>query len=90
MEMVRQIASLVLVFSLLGFVLWKVKALRPGLRKSGRALQSIERLTLSPQHTLHLLRVNGRDLLLATHPHGCTALDLPEASETVKVLGAGA
>jgi len=82
----RQVFSIALVFSLLGFTLWKLR--RPGgpigslwqkalSRKpaaSSRRLEAVERLALTPQHALHLVRVQGREILVATHPKGCTIM----------------
>jgi len=77
----RQVFSVLLVFSLLGLALWKLR--RRGSpagwlwRKSAggaRALETVERLALTPQHALHLVRVHGRELVVATHPQGCTLL----------------
>jgi flagellar biogenesis protein FliO len=75
----RQVLSVLLVFSLLGAVLW---ALRRGgrisfsgfARKQGhtRSMIAVERLALTPQHSLHMVRVNGREFVVATHPQGCT------------------
>jgi flagellar biogenesis protein FliO len=53
-------------------------------RQAGRQMQAIERLPLTPQHSLHLVSVNGRTLLLAVFPNGCTVLDgvaLPVSAE---------
>jgi flagellar biogenesis protein FliO len=33
---------------------------------------AVERLSLTPQHSLHMVRVNGREFVVATHPQGCT------------------
>jgi flagellar biogenesis protein FliO len=41
----------------------------------GRQLQSIERLPLTSQHSLHLIRVYGRIVLIAVSPGGCSVLD---------------
>jgi flagellar biogenesis protein FliO len=40
-----------------------------------RRLQSIERLPLTAQHSLHLVRVAGRLVLIAVSPGGCSVLD---------------
>lgn len=40
-----------------------------------RQMQTLERLTLTPQHSLHLVRVGGRVLLVAVSPGGCTVVD---------------
>lgn len=78
----RQVLSVLLVFFLLGLALWKVRrpgaALRPPWRNrhaGQRSLESIEKLALTPQHVLHVVRVHGREVVLATHPQGCTVLN---------------
>jgi len=38
-------------------------------------MQAIERLSLTPQHSLHLVSVSGRVLLIAVSPGGCSLLD---------------
>jgi flagellar biogenesis protein FliO len=40
-----------------------------------RRLQSIERLPLTAHHSLHLVRVAGRVVLIAVSPGGCSVLD---------------
>ena len=40
-----------------------------------RRLQSIERLPLTAQHSLHLVKVAGRLVLIAVSPGGCSVLD---------------
>jgi flagellar biogenesis protein FliO len=44
---------------------------RPG---RGRSLASLERQALTPQHSLHLVRIHGREVVVATYPHGCAVL----------------
>ncbi|MGA3188946.1 MAG: flagellar biosynthetic protein FliO [Bryobacteraceae bacterium] len=97
MDVLRQVFSVLLVFSLLGAVLWglrrggKVSFRRvfAGTRSQGhtRSMVALERLSLTPQHTLHMLRVNGREVLIATHPQGCTVIS-GEAAE--RAMGAEA
>jgi flagellar biogenesis protein FliO len=91
----RQVFSILLVFSLLGLALWKLR--RPGSpfrspwRKQGtsaRALETVERLALTPQHMLHLVRVQGREVVVATHPQGCTWLGDSALSDSTKAAGA--
>lgn len=48
---------------------------RVGVGADGRQLQSIERLPLTSQHSLHLIRVYGRIVLIAVSPGGCSVLD---------------
>lgn len=79
----RQLLSILLVFGLLGFALWKLRRggtpmfFRAPWRRNAsgsRAMESLERLPLTPQHSLHLIRVQGREIVIATHPQGCTVL----------------
>ena len=46
---------------------------RTGGRK--RALEAVERLPLGPQHSLHLVKLAGRGLLVGTSPAGCVVLE---------------
>ncbi len=79
MELMQQAAAIVLVFGLLGLSIWALR--RRGLipavraRRATRSLELIERLALSPRHTLHLVRVADRVLLIGVHPEGCTLLE---------------
>jgi flagellar biogenesis protein FliO len=70
-----------LVFALLGAALWTLRrggrlripgGMRPAGR--GRTLESVERLALTPQHSLHLVKIGGRELVVATYPQGCALL----------------
>jgi hypothetical protein len=82
MDAVREGFSVLAVFGLLGTVLWTMRrGTVTGLRTAltGRlarpkSIQTVERTALTPQHSLHLVRINGRELLVATHPHGCAVL----------------
>ena len=40
-----------------------------------RSLEVIDRLVLTPQHSVHLVRAHDRVLLIATHPHGVEFAD---------------
>ncbi len=79
----RQFFSIVLVFALLGGALWIMRrvasgriSLSPRQLSPGRSksLVSVERLALTPHHSLHLIRIHGRDVVVATHPQGCGIL----------------
>jgi hypothetical protein len=88
MDVLRQVFSVLLVFSLLGAALWALRrsgrisfqgfTLRSLARKralgNSRSIVEVERLALTPQHTLHLVRINGREILVATHPQGCSVV----------------
>jgi|SRR5665213_1267551 len=75
MEALRQISAIVLVFGLLGLGVWALRR-RSGPLRFGpsKSLASVERLSLTPQHAVHLIHIAGRELLIATHPNGLTLL----------------
>jgi flagellar biogenesis protein FliO len=82
MESVQQILAVLFVLGLLGgTLLWLrsrglVRFAGVGVKRSGgRRMQSLERLPLTPQHSLHLVSVSGRVLLIAVSPGACTVLD---------------
>jgi flagellar biosynthetic protein FliO len=84
MELAEQISMVLLVFAILGGTVWFLKkrgmaSLSLPLRKSGRTrqLEVLERVTLTPQHALHLVRVADKVLLIGTAPTACTLLDTP-------------
>jgi len=52
-----------------------VRLLRPRLRRASRRLESMERLALSPHHTLHLVRVDDRAILMAQSPSGLVLVE---------------
>ena len=81
MESVQQILAVLFVLGLLGGTLVWLRSkgmvtFTGGARRSAtRKMQSIERLPLTAQHSLHLVSVQGRVLLIAVSPGGCTVLD---------------
>jgi flagellar biogenesis protein FliO len=48
------------------------------IRRPERKLQVIEKLQLTPQHSLCLVRMEGRTLLISTAPSSCRLLELEE------------
>lgn len=81
MEAIQQVLSVVAVLALLGGALWWLRrqglaqfAVRGGGSKA-RSMKVIERLALTPQHSLYLVRVAGRTMLIAASPGGCSILD---------------
>ncbi len=81
MELAQQVAAIALVFGLMAAALWALR--RRGLvsagwtakrASAGQRMSIIDRLPLTPQHTLHLLELDGRTYLIATHAGGCTLL----------------
>jgi flagellar biogenesis protein FliO len=81
MEVIQQTLVVVFVLGLLGALLYWLRA--QGIarfngkigRGGPRRMQTIERLALGPQHSLHLVNVSGRVLLIAVSPSGCSVLD---------------
>jgi flagellar biogenesis protein FliO len=82
MESVQQILVVSLVLALLGGTLYWLRSrglahfslLKAGGAKA-RRMQTIDRLSLTPQHSLHLVRVSNQVLLLAASPGGCSVID---------------
>ena len=82
MDVIRQSLALTLVFLLLWVALWFLRKKRGILFTPGRTnkglLETRGKLALSAQHTVHVVRIGDRDLVLAVHPSGITLLcDLP-------------
>lgn len=80
MEAIRQGLAALFVFGLLAACVWRLRRGAPGLRLHGgrrrnrRRMEAIERLALTPQHSLHLVRIGDKGFLVAAHPGGCTLL----------------
>jgi len=88
MQLTEQIAMVLAVFALLGALLWFAKRrgmatfpIGSGRRGGARRLEVLERLPLTAQHALHLVRVADRTVLIATAPSSCTLLNDPVALE---------
>jgi flagellar biogenesis protein FliO len=81
MEAIQQTLVVVFVLGLLGATLYWLRGQGiarfngKGVVRGARRMQTIERLPLSPQHSLHLVKVGGRTLLIAVSPGGCSLLD---------------
>jgi flagellar biogenesis protein FliO len=79
------LASILVVLGLLAGVLWWLRRLGiavPGAglaRGRGARLESLGKLTLGPQHNLHLVRVDGSVVLVACSPAGCALISHGEA-----------
>jgi hypothetical protein len=90
MEAMGQITSVAGVLTLLLAVLWWLR--RRGYaqvmafghfsaRQSRRRMERLEKLILSPQHTLHLIRLGDTAMLIAASPAGCCLIQaLPSAA----------
>jgi flagellar biogenesis protein FliO len=94
MDTLRQAGGAVAVLALLLLCLWWLR--RKGLAtpvwrgpgRVGRQLESIERLPLTPNHSLHLVRWGAHDLLIASSPAGCVVLQRGGAAASNQERGA--
>ena len=82
MQEIQQALSVFLVLALLGGTLWWLRrrgfatfAIKgPGAGRV-RSMKVIERMNLTPQHSLHLVRVGDRTVLIAASPAGCSIVE---------------
>jgi hypothetical protein len=80
MELIAQLAAVGAVLAGLAAFSWWMR--KRGFATNGlghtrraRRLESMERLALSPQHTLHLVKLGRRALIVASSAAGCTLLE---------------
>lgn len=94
MDIVQQSLAIVFVFGLLWTALWFVRKKGwTGMMRRTRTmpglLESRGKLVLSPRHSVHLIRIGDRNLILALHPDGVTFLgDVSPANCETKELAA--
>lgn len=80
MEVAQQLTAVVFVLALLGLALRTLRrgtgplAVLHGRRGQHESLQSVSRVALTPQHSLHVIRNGTEEWILATHPQGCTVI----------------
>jgi flagellar biogenesis protein FliO len=81
MELIPQFFAILLVLALLGAAMWLLRRKNllqfslPGKAAGLQRLQTVERLHLTPQHAVFLLRVGDRAVLISSHAAGCTLLE---------------
>lgn len=81
MEGIQQILGVIAVFGLLAATLWWLRrrgmAQIPGLsrRRKLSILQIVDRVPLAATHSLHLVRMADRAILLTVSPTGCQVLE---------------
>jgi flagellar biogenesis protein FliO len=94
MDIVRQALGLLLVFSLLWAALRFVRKKGwIGLRRSSAVpglLESRGKLTLTARHSVHLVRIGERNMVLALHPDGITFLGDAVARDDFEYKGRSA
>ena len=74
-ELATQSLTALAVLGLLAALLWWLRArgmAHPVRRRASRRLEVLERLPLSAQHSLHLVKAEGRLLLVGISPAGCS------------------
>jgi flagellar biosynthetic protein FliO len=81
MDLIEQLGPVAGVLVLLAATLWWLR--RRGCaagspRRSRRRLESLERLPLGPHHSVHLVRLGGKVMVVACSPGGCTLLPLED------------
>lgn len=74
----REVLAVCGVLLMLGAAAAWLRRRRPA--GGARRLAAVERLPLSPHHTLFLVRVAGRGLLIGVSPAGCAVLEAGEWS----------
>lgn len=79
MDLVLQLAAVALVVGLTAGASWLIRR-NQGVSafRSGRELVSQDRLQLTPQHSVHLIRFRDREILLVSHSQGCSVIEVPE------------
>lgn len=89
METVRPLLAITFVLALLGSALWALRRgagplriLRSG-KQPERGFKVVERIVLTPQHSLHVVRAGAEEWILATHPQGCNVIQKSGSAETV-------
>lgn len=86
MEMFQQLFAVAGVLGALCIVIWALKrkgwanvsVRRP--RQTERRLEVIDRLALTPHHSVHLIRLADRVLLIGLSPSGCNLLETSPAA----------
>jgi len=89
MDMITQTGAVAAVLGLLGLTLWWLRhrglaTLFVSPKGFQRRMEVVERLTLGPQHSLHLVRLGDTMLLMAAFPGGCRLIE-----RRVPAAGAG-
>lgn len=60
-----------------------------GWRNRDRRLQLVERLALTPQHSLHLVSIGDQMVIFATSPAGCVRVDQAPWPQSVSPESSG-
>jgi flagellar biogenesis protein FliO len=82
MDLARQLLAVLFVLGLLAAALWWLRK-KGGVRLPGgagrggrqRHVVLVEKMSITPQHALHLIRIADRALLVGTGPSGCGLIE---------------
>jgi len=87
MELLRLIASLVLVFGLLGGLLWALKKMQARLQgpSADRKMAVLESLSLAPRQKIALIQIGTQQLVVGITPTAITPLMTVAADGAVQV-----
>ena len=84
LQLIRQVAGVAATMLFLAAAVWWLRRRGlvriPSARRAARRLEAVERLPLGPQHTLCLVRIGGRGVLVGLSPSGCHVLETGEWS----------
>jgi len=87
MEMFQQLVIVLAVLGLLCGALWALKRKgwartgTRGMRADGQPrIEVLDRVPLTPNHSLHLVRLADRTLLIGLSPNGCNLLESSAAT----------
>ncbi|MGD1094783.1 MAG: flagellar biosynthetic protein FliO [Bryobacteraceae bacterium] len=87
MEMFQQLVIVAVILAVLCGGLWVLKrkgwaqtTMRRSRADGQPRLEVIDRLTLTPHHSLHLIRLADRTLLVGISPNGCNLLECPPSA----------
>jgi len=77
-DLIRQAGAVLVVFGLLAMAVWRLRS-GPMTSPWNRnpeipRLESRGRIALTASHAVHLVRIDGQELVVATHPQGCSLL----------------
>ena len=87
MEVIQQFAVVILVLALLiALALWaRNRGLAyialPNRSSRSRRMEIVERLSLTQNHSLHMVSIDGKTVLLGVSPAGCQLIDPPEVTK---------
>ena len=97
METSEQLLAVIVVLGMLCGSLWLLKRkgyVRTTLRRPAQSgqprLEVIDRLALTPHHSLHLVRLADRTLLVGLSPQGCNLLESGPSATLPRGLESGA